>query len=158
MASAVSKICTKCLIEKPLSDYHLKKGGNLGRRSDCKCCVANYQSDRRNGPKREQILAEKRKFSLEHPELKRAHNYRTKYNLTLEDYNSKLNSQNGCCAICGATNPNNNQHKHLYVDHNHGTGKVRGLLCNPCNTTIGASQEDIERLIRCAEYLKIHNG
>lgn len=120
--------------------------------------MAIYQAKRRNGPKREKLLNEKRVYHKLYPEVKRAGHLKHKYNMTLEEYNSKLNSQNGCCAICGANNPQNNQHKHLYVDHNHTTGKVRGLLCHPCNTTIGASLEDLERLSKAIEYLKAHNG
>lgn len=156
MEFVVSKICTKCNINKPINEFHAKKGGKFDKRADCATCVAKYQANRRNGPKRQSILEEKRKYSQAHPEIKRNSDYIKKYNITLEDYNSKLLSQSGCCAICGANNPNNNQHKHLYVDHNHTTGKIRGLLCNPCNNTIGYSKEDINRLAKAIEYLKLH--
>jgi len=57
--------------------------------------------------------------------------YRRKYGITLEDYNKLYSNQNGCCSICHR--PQFELEKTLSVDHDHITGKVRGLLCNGCN-------------------------
>ena len=54
-------------------------------------------------------------------------------NITPKEYLKLLKKQNGVCAICGKTNKSK---KDLAVDHNHETGKVRGLLCTWCNTHI----------------------
>jgi Recombination endonuclease VII len=156
MESVVYKTCIKCSNKKPLAEFHYKKGGKLDRRSDCAACVKIYQAKRRNGPKRQQILKEKRLYQKLHPEIKRNSHYKSMYGITLEEYNSKLESQQYVCAICRNPTPNSNQHKHLYVDHNHSTGKIRGLICNPCNNTIGYAKEDIARLLKCIEYLKKH--
>ena len=158
MESVDYKICTKCGNNLPLGAFHLKKGGKHGRRADCASCAAEYQAKRRNGPKRQAILDEKKRYSDAHPEIRRTALLRDKYNLTLEEYDAKLKSQNGLCAICGSDTPLNSGHKHMYVDHNHVTGQVRGLLCNPCNTTIGAAKEDLERLSKCIEYLKSYSN
>jgi hypothetical protein len=56
-----------------------------------------------------------------------------KYNMTVEQYDKMFEKQNGLCAICGR--PQNS--KTLAVDHNHNTGKIRGLLCSSCNTALG---------------------
>jgi hypothetical protein len=53
--------------------------------------------------------------------------------MTLEDYNARVASQGGCCAICGRK-----PRQRLAVDHNHDTGQIRALLCLGCNTTLGA--------------------
>lgn len=56
------------------------------------------------------------------------------YDLSQDQYNLMLNTQNGVCAICSTTN------KHgvaLAVDHDHKTGMVRGLLCSKCNGSLG---------------------
>lgn len=58
--------------------------------------------------------------------------YKCRYGITLDDYNSVLEAQNGRCAICGEL-PSN----HLCIDHDHKTGKVRGLLCISCNVALG---------------------
>ncbi len=61
--------------------------------------------------------------------------------------NAMLEAQQGKCAICGRDDVP------LVVDHNHATGKVRGMLCNQCNTMIGYCRESIDILVRGAAYL-----
>ena len=56
------------------------------------------------------------------------------YGLTLEQYDEMFEEQNGVCAICGGVNPDG---RRLFVDHNHETGQIRGLLCVTCNARIG---------------------
>jgi len=75
-----------------------------------------------------------------------------KYNISLLEYEVLLNKQNGCCAICG---------KHqtqftisLSVDHNHITGKIRGLLCHKCNRGIGLFDDSPETMERASFYLR----
>jgi len=72
------------------------------------------------------------------------------YGLNPEDYAKMLVEQNGKCAICGSL-PNG---KNLFVDHDHITGKVRGLLCNSCNITLGTVKESTETLAKMIEYLR----
>jgi hypothetical protein len=67
-----------------------------------------------------------------------------RYNLTLEEYAKLAASQKNLCAICQKpeTKPNV---KYLSVDHDHITGKVRGLLCYVCNTRIGILENELWR-------------
>ena len=74
------------------------------------------------------------------------------YGLTKEGYLEMLKSQNGVCAIC--CNPE--KKKRLAVDHCHNTGKIRGLLCARCNTSIGRFNDDVELLQKAIDYLKTH--
>ena len=62
--------------------------------------------------------------------------YKKTYGISLEDYERMLIDQGGKCAICGSLDPRAKR-EHFAVDHCHTTGKVRGLLCIPCNTAIG---------------------
>ncbi|MCA1845042.1 MAG: endonuclease VII domain-containing protein [Actinobacteria bacterium] len=56
------------------------------------------------------------------------------------------------CAICGRPpRPDIS----LHVDHEHETGRVRGLLCFPCNNALGLMHEDIALLWRAADYLSL---
>lgn len=79
-------------------------------------------------------------------------NLKKKYNLTLEEYRSMLKRQQYKCAICEIDKPAGRQNVFV-VDHCHDTGKVRGLLCNHCNTGIGKLNDDIKLLKKAIEYL-----
>lgn len=70
-----------------------------------------------------------------------------KYNLSLEDFNTMLLSQNGVCVICGGVNKGKLTDVPLSVDHNHTTGQVRGLLCSPCNSKLGWFESNKEALL-----------
>jgi hypothetical protein len=58
-----------------------------------------------------------------------------KYNLTQQDYNKMLEAQGGKCKVCREHGPLNG--RSLDVDHDHKTGRVRGLLCPRCNAHLG---------------------
>ena len=76
------------------------------------------------------------------------------YNLTLECYNRLVELQGDCCAICGTKESKGTATlNRWYVDHNHATGEVRGLLCSPCNTGLGNFYDNAETLRRAADYL-----
>ena len=76
---------------------------------------------------------------------------RHKYKLGLDAYESLLMAQRWGCAICGGVNENK---RRLSVDHDHRTGRVRGLLCNPCNLAIGWMRDNPDRLRAAASYLE----
>jgi len=72
-----------------------------------------------------------------------------KYGLTLEEYKYLFEEQNGVCAICKTTE----ECRMLAVDHNHESGKVRGLLCGSCNRALGLLKDNPELLSRAKEYV-----
>ncbi len=72
-------------------------------------------------------------------------------NFTLVDYDRLYQIQQGCCAICRIHQTKLN--RRLDVDHNHLTGKVRGLLCMKCNTAVG-QYEKLKDAIQ--GYLNVH--
>lgn len=80
------------------------------------------------------------------PERVRELHYLRQYNLSLAEYNDLLQLQNGLCATCGETSEDA-----LVVDHDHITGKVRGLLCNPCNRSL---HKDSEWMLKAIAYLR----
>lgn len=63
-----------------------------------------------------------------------------------------FDQQNGRCAICESADPGAGKSR-FAVDHDHVTGRVRGLLCNPCNKGLGMFQDSPMRLKRAAEYV-----
>lgn len=70
------------------------------------------------------------------------------YSISLEDYNKMLEKQNGVCAICGKK-----PKERLAVDHNHITGKVRGLLCIKCNLGISKFDDNIPTMEKAIKYI-----
>ena len=74
-----------------------------------------------------------------------------KYGINLFTYNQMHDDQNGKCAICGSHDIELG--KRLVVDHDHDTGKVRGLLCAACNSGIGFFKDKTAILRKAIEYL-----
>jgi hypothetical protein len=70
------------------------------------------------------------------------------YGLRLGEYDERFRNQNGCCDICKQPSE-----RTLHVDHDHVTGKVRGLLCAACNFGLGAFRDSVLDLRRAIEYL-----
>lgn len=77
------------------------------------------------------------------------------FGLTLEDYFVMLEGQNGICAICKQPPKDGT---FLAVDHNHRNGKIRGLLCWRCNSSMGKFNDDPALIRRAAEYLEVHDA
>jgi hypothetical protein len=80
----------------------------------------------------------------------RKHSLLKRYGISIEQYNRLHRLQKGCCAVCGEPEVGDR----LEVDHNHKTGKVRGLLCRYCNLAIGHLRDCEKRAERIAKYLK----
>lgn len=73
-----------------------------------------------------------------------------KYGITLEQFNAMLDAQGGVCKICEKVNENG---RALNVDHDHATGKIRGLLCHRCNTAIGLLKDSAILVRAVVAYL-----
>lgn len=80
---------------------------------------------------------------------------RQKFGLSQADYEAILARQGGVCAICGEaeTARYKGRVKWLAVDHDHATGRLRGLLCQACNLIIGFAADDRERVAAALSYL-----
>ena len=84
---------------------------------------------------------------------------RTRYNISPEQYEAKLISQNYYCAICGkdvVDNVRNGNPVALSVDHCHKTNTLRDLLCHQCNSGLGQFKDNIEILQKAIDYLHKH--
>lgn len=76
---------------------------------------------------------------------------KNQYGLSLEDYARMYVSQRQQCAICASALKLD---KFTHVDHCHSSGRVRGLLCFDCNSTLGHARDSVSRLRAAAEYLQ----
>lgn len=82
-------------------------------------------------------------------------NLKRLYGMTLDQFESMLQSQGGRCKSCQTDKPGGRGAFH--VDHCHQTGRIRGLLCHKCNVTLGNAGDSIEWLMSLVRYLQ-ENG
>ncbi len=74
------------------------------------------------------------------------------FGITQKDYKEMLLKQNHQCLICGKHHENK-RHERLYVDHDHKTDKIRGLLCHDCHVGLGNFKDDKILLQKAIDYL-----
>jgi len=113
----------------------------------------NSQSSKYAKDNRERLNEVHKTWRRNNPESMWKYFLKYKYKLSPEQYKDIFEKQNGVCAIC---NGNNKRFKTLVVDHCHKKKKVRGLLCDNCNVSLGLMNESIERLENAINYLKIN--
>lgn len=79
-----------------------------------------------------------------------------KFGITPDQYDQMLLDQNGGCAICGAKPKQTKRYtkRRLSVDHHHGSGEIRGLLCDDCNHGVGYFKDSIDCLRLAINYLE----
>jgi hypothetical protein len=173
----MNKTCKTCGLVLPLESFPIGKGNSGGRRPHCKPCHSKHtyatsnpevrarasakyhrtprgqQKSKaaaiRNAPKRNECTRAWRERKRADGTLHLLHQ-KYLYGLSDEGFDA-LCARDPICAICKLP-------KRLVTDHNHTTNKVRGRLCNNCNTALGKFGDGPELLIRALEYLKERDG
>lgn len=130
------KKCRKCGEVKELKFFSRSKETSDGHGRWCKSCNSLYSRDYRQSH-----------------ESRREEWLKSRYGISAEDYEKILIAQQEGCWICGAKDPGHKK-KNFCVDHNHVTGKIRGLLCYPCNCALGLFQDRVDRLQQAIQYLQ----
>lgn len=157
------KICVLCKVEKSENDFYpngyTKKDGSKGKRLDCaKCCKTRRTEYFKASDKRVKINDRRRRNYKTDGGQRRSKNrqysLKNNYGLTIEDVERMLLEQNHSCKICGLFEGDAPKCR-LYVDHNHTTGRVRGLLCQNCNNSLGHAKENLDTLYAMIEYLSV---
>lgn len=175
-----TKTCNKCNITKPLDEFYWKNKSRGYRDSRCKKCRYEIQKERYNEPEmsgervcvwcnisqpienftpskrntggRERACKNCRWIKRDkeaHKTSGRRHTLMRNYGITLEDYRTLEIQQDYKCALCNKT-----PKQKLAVDHCHETGRIRGLLCHSCNTSLGKLGDSVESIERVLRYLK----
>ena len=72
-----------------------------------------------------------------------------RYGVSLQDIENMTERQHRKCLICGKLDK-------LFIDHDHKTGKIRGLLCNQCNLAVGYLDDNPAKLMNAIRYLEIY--
>src|SRR5258708_6190772 len=125
------KPCKDCGKVKPLEDFAPSKMGKYGRKAHCrKCLNASVKKHRETHPRKRYYYPNK-PYNKEQGRISaRLSDMKTRYGITPEIYASILEEQGGVCAICKQVRHACGGDWPLVIDHDHKTGKVRGLLCN----------------------------
>lgn len=161
------KRCSKCREEKPIDGFHHNKNAKDGRSSACKECAKGRAKDwyRRNPERarantvawarlnRERVNAGHRRRYRADPSRDLDAKLKFRYKITGDEFRERAHEQGGLCFLCGNTPPRG---RRLSVDHDHQTGKVRKLLCSPCNQGIGMLRDDPKLLRAAAKYVEGH--
>ena len=168
----MTRVCSKCGVEKEVSAFHRCKRNKDGYSHQCKDCVNAYSRNwlankpgyntannqkwraKNRGHVRKKRVEEYQRDKKKVAALSRKWLLRRQYNLTLKQYDEMLKAQGGVCAICGEDNGERN----LVVDHNHETNKIRGLLCTKCNAALGLLGDDLPGLLAAASYLAMNDA
>ncbi len=128
--------CPACNMIKTLDHFHKDNYATLRIAVYCKECCSK-----------------KGKLSYcKSKNKRRNYEYHKIYNISLEDYNKMLKEQDNKCLICHKQFASHR--RSIHIDHNHKTGKVRGLLCPRCNPLLGLCNDDISILKEAINYLK----
>jgi hypothetical protein len=92
--------------------------------------------------------ARKREWRSKNKAKVRSITLKYRYGISEQEFQIRLSAQNGLCAIC-QTAPGTD------VDHDHVTGKIRGILCGSCNRGVGLFKDDAELLSRATDYVRL---
>lgn len=141
-----------------------------GHRHDCKAC--NLEAKRRKyladpavvkarvkrwqqaNPERLNAYRRARRMEPGVKERERAGHLKRKYGMTIEEYGAMLDAQGGGCFICSRPPKDDSS---LHVDHDHSTGRVRGILCFSCNNALADFQDDPSLLRKAASYVSTNS-
>lgn len=174
------KICADCNTEKSVNEFSKRKLSKDGISSLCKICSRNRQMAYRNfSPDTPKDIRKcidcnvDKKFTAfgkcrgsrdglrsSCRDCIRDYFYRKNYGITLMDYKTMFENQNGLCAICSdpETVMRRGQVLPLSVDHNHETNEVRSLLCQTCNFAVGLLADNPKRMDSASAYLRFHES
>lgn len=132
------KFCPKCKTPKPVDAFSLSSHRSDGTQTYCKSC--------------QKAIRDSVKHTYKHKSYHREYSRKKLYGMMPGEYDRLLAEQDGKCKSCGG-GPDS-KYGRLYVDHDHATGRVRGLLCSGCNTALGCIADNIDRLRNLIVYLE----
>jgi len=121
------KKCSKCGIQKPLSEFYKDNSRKDKHQTKCKPCHENVKFKSKVGA----------------------------YGISVTKFYEILDEQNHKCCICEEDLITK---KHRHIDHDHKTGKVRGILCHHCNTAIGLFKENVNIMKQAIDYISHHEN
>lgn len=150
ISALVEKECKTCKRILPISEFHTAKTTADRHSAHCKNCVLDrWKNWYTNDIELKRIKNTTRNHEYNKTDKGQENALRKRigqYGLTLEEYAALIERSKGCCELCGEEDA-------YAIDHDHSTGLVRGLLCNPCNIALGTFKDDRSRLVKAIQYL-----
>ena len=178
------KICCSCKNNKRITEFNNDKNRADGKEPICRECKNNkafnrYHTASNSNPyehskkpkkcnrchqvKTEADFYYRKEMKALRPQCKACKSLEVackKYKLKLDDIEHLYKASNYSCGICKVhvDDYNNKAQKYraLVIDHEHSTGKIRGILCHECNTAIGLFKDNIKKLEKAINYLREH--
>ena len=127
--------------------------------------ISEQNKIKRGGENKELYNENQKLYRQNNPEKVTNYRLKSNYNITLYEYNEIFNNQDGRCLICNIELVHRLDNLKSYpsesilsgvIDHDHETGKIRGILCNKCNMGIGLLKHDTSILLSAVKYLEIY--
>lgn len=153
--------CLDCQRERRLISKHGPNSGRVKKRKElrnqglCDCVTCNKILPIEQFAKYNKLKTGYRTICIECKKKRdRKSVLRFKYNLTFEQFDNMLVKQEYKCKICNYLLDFSFKNKKVHIDHCHTTGKVRGILCGPCNAGLGMLKENINILKNAITYLE----
>lgn len=147
------KQCRKCKEVKSDDEFRKQPQNRDGLQSYCAACQNLGKSDwARRNPKH--YLEYQRRKYRENRKRGQDRNRKYKWGLSPEEFGQMLSGQDNKCSIC--RRDQSEIRRSFDIDHDHLTGKIRSLLCNRCNITLGRCEESVEIFESIISYLKKH--
>lgn len=148
------KICARCKQIKPISEFGRCRGRRDRHHWRCRPCAVAHNQEY-NAKHKEQMRWAARVWREKNPSYGLCHSVGLPLGEGLRLWRHLYKKQNGKCAIC--LRENGSSKVKLGFDHDHKTGIIRGLLCNPCNFLIGRGQDNPNLFFAAIAYLKKAN-
>jgi len=140
------RVCSTCGINKPRSEYSFRQGSPDGLNHYCRSCHNKRSLDYRN--KNTEVLKDRQRTLYgNNKHTFKAKRIKQRYGITMEQVENLRDQQGGLCAICKLEPAS-------HIDHDHVTDRVRGLLCNNCNTGLGMFQDNASLMAAGIKYLE----
>lgn len=151
------KRCSVCEKSRPISAYYRLSSSRSGYQSSCKACAKmRYQQRYASNP--ELFRKRQRDWQRRNPERHKQHCRRKreaakakKFGLTRNEFLviRARRDRGGNCPIC------KQPVEKFVIDHDHVTGRIRGLICERCNFALGDFKDNPELIRRAIEYLQL---
>ncbi len=132
----------------------LEKNPNLHKEDRARRLAKDPDYDKKHNAGKWEKIRQDPELYAARQEAVRKHKLKVKYGITPEDFGLMFDEQGGVCGIC--PRPLEVGSYKTHVDHDHKTGRVRGLLCLQCNTALGKLGEDESIILSMLEYVRKH--